>query len=124
MEGSAFCGHIGKMKQKIAFPIGILASLALFGLLWAGPSEARQAQNLDRSGLALGSENDAAWQEAQALIPQSAAIAVALRVYPGSKPIAVQLLPGARPVYAVKLRTQGQVVRVLVDAQSAQMVGN
>ena len=46
-----------------------------------------------------------------------------MQFFPGGKPIGVRLLSGPRPVYAVKIRTQGQVTRVLVDAQTAQVIG-
>jgi hypothetical protein len=57
------------------------------------------------------------------LIPQSVAVTQALAAYPGGKPLGVKLFPGPPPVYAVKLRVDGQVFRVLVDAQSAQILG-
>lgn len=57
------------------------------------------------------------------VIPQSAAVAAAMQLYPYGKPIGVRLLQGSPPVYAVKIRTQGQVTRVLVDAQTAQVIG-
>lgn len=57
------------------------------------------------------------------VIPQSAAVAAAMQFYPYGKPIGVRLLQGPPPVYAVKIRTQGQVTRVLVDAQTAQVIG-
>jgi hypothetical protein len=57
------------------------------------------------------------------LIPQSVAVTQALSVYPSGKPLRVRLLPGPSPVYEVKLRVDGQVLRVHVDAQSAQILG-
>ncbi len=57
------------------------------------------------------------------LIPQSLAVTQALAAYPDAKPLGVKLLPGPSPVYAVKLRVDGQVLRVLIDAQSAEILG-
>lgn len=57
------------------------------------------------------------------LIPESMAVTQALAAYPNGRPLGVKLLPGPSPVYAVKLRVDGQVLRVLVDAQSAQILG-
>lgn len=57
------------------------------------------------------------------LIPESVAVTQALAAYPEGKPLGVKLLPGSSPVYAVKLRVDGQVLRILVDAQSAEILG-
>jgi uncharacterized membrane protein YkoI len=57
------------------------------------------------------------------LIPQSEAVTQALAAYPEATPLGVKLLPGPPPVYAVKLRVDGQVFRVHIDAQSAQILG-
>ena len=57
------------------------------------------------------------------LIPESMAVTQALAAYPDGKPLGVKLLPGPTPVYAVKMRVDGQVLRVLVDALSAQILG-
>lgn len=59
----------------------------------------------------------------QSLIPESVAVRQAMQLLPGSKPLGVRLLSGARPVYAVKLRTKGQVQRVLVDALTGDVMG-
>ena len=59
----------------------------------------------------------------QQLIPESMAVGVAMQMLPESKPLGVRLLSGARPVYAVKLRSQGQVQRVLVDALTGEVIG-
>jgi hypothetical protein len=57
------------------------------------------------------------------LIPESMAVTQALAAYPEAKPLGVKLLPGSSPVYAVKLRVDGQILRILIDAQSAQILG-
>lgn len=59
----------------------------------------------------------------QQLIPESMAVGVAMQILPDSKPLGVRLLSGDPPVYAVKLRSQGQVQRVLVDALTGQVIG-
>ena len=56
------------------------------------------------------------------LIPESMAVGVALQMLPDSKPLGVRLLSGDRPVYAVKLRSLGQVQRVLVDALTGEVI--
>jgi hypothetical protein len=68
-------------------------------------------------------EFDREGSDSGGLIPQSVAVNQALSVYPGGKPLRVRLLPGPSPVYEVKLRVDGQVLRVHVDAQSAQILG-
>jgi hypothetical protein len=57
------------------------------------------------------------------LIPESMAVDVAMQILPDSKPLGVRLLSGDRPVYAVRLRSQGQVQRVLVDALTGEVIG-
>lgn len=57
------------------------------------------------------------------LIPESVAVGQAMSMLPGSKALGVRLVPGERPVYAVKLRTRGQVQRVLVDAMTGAVLG-
>ena len=57
------------------------------------------------------------------LIPQSLAVTQALAAYPDGTPLGVKLSPDPSPVYAVRLRVDGQVLRVLVDAQSGQILG-
>lgn len=59
----------------------------------------------------------------QSLVPESLAVRQAMQMLPGSKPLGVRLLSGSRPVYAVKLRTKGQVQRVLVDALTGDVIG-
>ena len=59
----------------------------------------------------------------QQFIPESTAVGVAMQILPDSKPLGVRLLSGDRPVYAVKLRSQGQVQRVLVDALTGEVIG-
>jgi uncharacterized membrane protein YkoI len=59
----------------------------------------------------------------QQLIPESMAVGVAMQILPDSKPLGVRLLSGDRPVYAVKVRSQGQVQRVLVDALTGEVIG-
>lgn len=59
----------------------------------------------------------------QQLIPESMAVGVAMQMLPDAKPLGVRLLSGERPVYAVKLRSQGQVQRVLVDALTGEVIG-
>jgi hypothetical protein len=56
------------------------------------------------------------------LIPESMAVGVAMQMLPDSKPLGVRLLSGDRPVYAVKLRSLGQVQRVLVDALTGEVI--
>jgi hypothetical protein len=57
------------------------------------------------------------------LIGQTEALTQALTVVPGGTPLSVKLLKGPNPVYAVKLRVGGQVRRILVDARTAQILG-
>ena len=56
------------------------------------------------------------------LIPESMAVGVAMQMLPDSKPLGVRLLSGDRPVYAVTLRSLGQVQRVLVDALTGEVI--
>ena len=58
------------------------------------------------------------------LIGPTEALTQALAMVPGSKALGVKLLKGPNPVYAVKLRVGGQVRRILVDAQTGQILGN
>ncbi len=76
------------------------------------PEEFTGEENVYDNGLAGGD-----------LIPQSLAVTQALAAYPDAKPLGVKLLPGPSPVYAVKLRVDGQVLRVRIDAQSGQILG-
>jgi len=46
-----------------------------------------------------------------------------LAAVPGGKPLGVKLLKGQTPMYAVKLRVRGKVRRILVDARTAQVLG-
>lgn len=59
------------------------------------------------------------------LVPQSVAWRIAMRHSPpGSKGLAIQLKRrGAGPVYIVKVRTAGQVRRVVVDARNGRVLG-
>ncbi|MGE0212730.1 MAG: PepSY domain-containing protein [Parvibaculaceae bacterium] len=57
------------------------------------------------------------------IIPPSTALEIALGTSPGSQGLGVSLLRGPRLIYAVKLKTGNQIHRVLVDAETAQVVG-
>jgi hypothetical protein len=57
------------------------------------------------------------------LIGPTEALTQALAAVPGGKALDVKLLRGPNPVYAVKLRFRGQVRRILIDARTAQVVG-
>ena len=57
------------------------------------------------------------------LIPESMAVAQAMSVVPDGKPLGVRLLPGPRAVYAVRLRTASQVIRIIVDAETGAILG-
>jgi uncharacterized membrane protein YkoI len=59
----------------------------------------------------------------QGLIGPTEALTQALAAVPGGKALGVKLLKGPNPVYAVKLRVRGRVRRILVDARTAQIVG-
>jgi hypothetical protein len=59
----------------------------------------------------------------QALIGPTEALTQALAAVPDGKALGVKLLKGPNPVYAVKLRVRGRVRRILVDARTAQVVG-
>ena len=57
------------------------------------------------------------------LVPQSVAWRIAMRHSPpGSKGLAIRLRKGNRPVYVVKVRTAGQVRRVVVDARNGRVL--
>ena len=59
----------------------------------------------------------------QQLVPQSVAWRIAMRHSPpGSKGLAIRLRAGNRPVYVVKVRTAGQVRRVIVDARNGRVL--
>jgi hypothetical protein len=62
-------------------------------------------------------------REEEGLIGQTEALTQALAAVPGGKPLSVKLLGGPTPVYAVKLRVRGRVRRILVDARTAQVLG-
>jgi uncharacterized membrane protein YkoI len=62
-------------------------------------------------------------QNEQQLIAPSMALRRALRYSPGSQGLDVTLVQGGRPMYAVKLKTQNRVHRVLVDARTGQILG-
>ena len=57
------------------------------------------------------------------LIPRSVAVAQALAAYPNGTALRVTLLPDPSPVYAVRLKVDGQVLTVFVDAQSGEVLG-
>jgi hypothetical protein len=57
------------------------------------------------------------------LIGPTEALTQALAAVPGGKALGVKLLKGPTPVYAVKLRVRGKVRRILVDARTAQVLG-
>ena len=59
----------------------------------------------------------------QGVIAPSMALRIALRYSPGSQGLDVALMKGGRLTYAVKLKTGNRVHRVLVDAQTGQVVG-
>lgn len=120
----------------------ILTSAILLGLLCLTPPQARAAGYL--SGGSHGYESAVAPSTARAataqyypsvqrnnrksgdqgrVIPPSMALQVALEYSPGSQGLGVSLLRGPRLMYAVKLKTGNQIHRVLVDAQTAQVVG-
>jgi len=67
-----------------------LASAMLAAALWALPAAAQNAQ-----------------------LPPSTAVKLAVAAVPGSEPLGVKLSGGS---YVVKLKLDGQVVQVLVDA--------
>jgi hypothetical protein len=58
------------------------------------------------------------------IIPPSVALRTALGYSPGSQGLGVRLLKDGRLMYAVKLKTGNRVHRVLVDAQTGQVVGD
>jgi uncharacterized membrane protein YkoI len=62
-------------------------------------------------------------EDAEGLIGPTEALTQALAAVPNGKPLGVKLLRGPAPVYAVKLRVRGKVRRILVDARTAQIVG-
>jgi len=64
-----------------------------------------------------------AQNSSQAVIAPSMALRIALRYSPGSQGLDVALMQGGRLIYAVKLKTGNRVHRVLVDAQTGQVVG-
>lgn len=59
----------------------------------------------------------------EGLIGPTEALTQALAAVPGGKALGVKLLKGPTPVYAVKLRVRGKVRRILVDARTAQVLG-
>jgi len=62
-------------------------------------------------------------EDNQGLIGETEALTSALAAVPGGKPLGVKLLKGQTPMYAVKLRVRGKVRRILVDARTAQVLG-
>ena len=63
-------------------------------------------------------------QAEEEVIAPSMALRIALRYSPGSQGLDVTLVQGGRPLYAVKLKTGNRVHRVLVDAQTGQILGD
>jgi uncharacterized membrane protein YkoI len=59
----------------------------------------------------------------EGLIGPTEALTQALAAVPDGKALGVQLLKGQTPMYAVKLRVRGKVRRILVDARTAQVLG-
>jgi uncharacterized membrane protein YkoI len=57
------------------------------------------------------------------LIGPTEALTQALSYMPGGRALGVKLLKGPNPMYAVKMRVDGRVIRVLVDARTAQVLG-
>jgi hypothetical protein len=57
------------------------------------------------------------------LIGPTEALNQALMEVPNGTALGVKLLRGATPMYAVKMRVGGRVIRVLVDARTAQVLG-
>ena len=57
------------------------------------------------------------------LIGPTEALNQAMTYVPGGRALGVKLLKGATPMYAVKMRVDGRVIRVLVDARTAQVLG-
>ena len=80
---------------------------------------------------AIGGDYDAntqhgqrtAQQSRQQVIAPSMALRLALSYSPGSQGLDVTLRQGRRLVYAVKLKTGNRVHRVLIDAQTGQILG-
>jgi uncharacterized membrane protein YkoI len=62
-------------------------------------------------------------EQNQGLIGPTEALTQALAAVPGGKALGVKLLKGETPMYAVKLRVRGKVRRILVDARTAQILG-
>ena len=62
-------------------------------------------------------------EQEQGLIGETEALTQAMAAVPGSRPLGVRLLKGQPPMYAVKLRVRGKVRRILVDARTAQILG-
>ncbi len=63
-------------------------------------------------------------QAEEEVIAPSMALRIALGYSPGSQGLDVTLVQGGRPMYAVKLKTGNRVHRVLVDAQTGQILGD
>ncbi len=61
-------------------------------------------------------------QRARPAIPPSEALRLAQRRWPSSIGLSVRLLRRHPPVYAVKLKTGGRVVQVLVDASTGRVM--
>ena len=62
-------------------------------------------------------------QQGGQVIPPSMALRLALSYSPGSQGLDVTLVEGRRLMYAVKLKTETRVHRVLVDAHTGEILG-
>lgn len=63
------------------------------------------------------------YADPQGLVPESVAVSQAMRAYPDGQPLGVKFLPGPPPMYSVRVKTHGQMQRVLVDATTGQLLG-
>src|SRR5262245_26615515 len=86
----------------------------------------RQTETLSQPGYE-DNEDDGRYvqfnEQEQGLIGETEALTQAMAAVPGSRPLGVRLLKGQPPMYAVKLRVRGKVRRILVDARTAQILG-
>jgi hypothetical protein len=62
-------------------------------------------------------------QQSGQVIPPSMALRLALSYSPGSQGLDVTLVQGRRLMYAVKLKKETRVLRVLVDAHTGEIIG-
>jgi uncharacterized membrane protein YkoI len=70
-----------------------------------------------------GSADMIADNEYSDLIPESVAVMQARAAYPEGVVLRVDRLLEPSPVYIVKLRVDGQILRIHIDAQSGQILG-